>query len=54
MNIPSKYFIPVVVLASCFFILNLGGRVLADYRKNESMGSVYKALSEKVEKGTQI
>jgi hypothetical protein len=50
----SNYSIPVIVLTSCFLIFNLGGRVLADYRKNESMGSFYKALSEKVEKGTQI
>ena len=49
----SKYFIPVIVFASCFLIFNSDGRVLADSRQTESMDSYYKALSERVEKGVR-
>ena len=49
----SKFSILVIVFLSCFFILNSGGRALAESPQTKSMDSLYKALSESVEKGVR-
>ena len=49
----SKFSILVIVLLSCFYILNSGGRALAESPQTKTMDSYYKTLSEKVEKGVR-
>ena len=49
----SKFSILVIVFLSWFFILNSGGRSLADSPQTKSMDSYYKTLSESVEKGVR-
>jgi len=53
MNIQSKYFILVVVLAVFLFTPIAVSKTLADSGQTESMDSYYKALSERVEKGVK-
>jgi hypothetical protein len=51
----TREYVPIIVFvfAACFFILNAGGRVLADTPRDKSIDSYYRALSERVEKGVK-
>ncbi len=53
MNAQSIFSILATVFAVCFLILSADGLAIADSPQTKSMDSMYKALSERVEKGVR-